>query len=202
MGQAVEEDAGVRLVGEQQRIAARERGRDQVEIVRAEDVAGRVHRCVHDRERRLGADRGRECRPVRCPVGAARHGAGPAGLCDHLREEERRGMRDRPRAEGLRRQVEALHPAERDQHLPVGIDPAPELGADAVGDRLAQRRQASRRRVGGAPGGLRCRLDDVRRHVDRRVAADRDQAGVALPELARGHRAGAGHTRSLFSSAT
>ena len=162
-----------------------------VEIVRAEDVAGRVHRRVHDRERRLGVDRRRECLPVRRARRRrrSRRTCPPASAID-LREEERRGVRDRPRAEGLRGEVEALHPAERDQHLAVGIDRAPELGTDAVRDRLAQRRQAARRRVGGAPRRLRppprrraaaCRPTDGRRSRSGPGSARRARATASGP---------------------
>jgi len=123
----VPEQPCVCLVREEKRVAALERRRDRVEVALAVGVAGRVHRCRDDREGRLRPDR------VRVLVPVARHLAHAAGRLDELREEERRRGRDRPRAEGARREVERLHPAERDDHVRLGIDAV--LG----GDRLAQR---------------------------------------------------------------
>ena len=124
----VVEQAEVRLVAQQEAVAAVERGGDRVEVGLAEDVAGRIDRRVHDRERRLRPDG----RRVLVPVVGDR--ALPAGGVDELREEERRRVRHGAPPERAGGEVEALHAAERHDHVPLRVDAV--LG----GDRLAQRR--------------------------------------------------------------
>ena len=82
MLEAVVEEAEVRLVAEQQRSRCRASAAAIASrSCRAEDVAGRVDRRVHDRERRLAVDRRRELVPVvgdarSCPPAAVDEPAG------------------------------------------------------------------------------------------------------------------------------
>ena len=97
--------------------------------------------------------------------------------------------------------MEALHAAEGDEHLAGRVDRARELVAEARSDRRAQRRGSVCGRIGRIGRRPRRRLDDVWRHLDRRMAAHGEQARVALAERARRHPVDRGQS-SLRSRAT
>ena len=88
-------------------------------------------------------------------------------------------MRDGARAEALGGEVERLHPAKRDEHVPLRIDRPSELGRRAVPrSRRAGRARRASARTPARAAAVRRRLDDVRRHVDGGVPARREQVRV------------------------
>ena len=89
--------------------------------------------------------------------------------------------------------MQALHPPECDQHLPVGVERTAELLPEALGDGDSQLAQAVGRRVRRPLRRGGGRLDDMGRHVDRRMAPDGDQARIPLAELSGGHPPEVGH---------
>ena len=185
---AVVDDVLVDLVGEREQVVLQADRGDQLQLVAAEDLAGRVVGRVDDDRPRPGPDRGAQLVGVDRPVGlverhVARHRAredrvGPVVLVERLEDHDLVAGVDQPE----HRRDHPLGGAAHDRDVGVGARRPARMPASRLrGDRLAQRLRAPRDRVLVDVGEERGRgrlLQLLRRREVREALGEAHRAGL------------------------